>query len=394
MGLSPSDSVHGELERVTQMKRIVFFLLACLTTTPAASAQKMTYEEAKSRIPDRELPAFWIGDVENLPGRWEKLTLGQVRRIAESPGGRPIHLIAYGEREEVQHRANFNSAVGGRDLSAYMDKAARKKPVVYFVGPVHGHEVEGLTGLVNLIHVMETGHDLRGREHAELRRLGRNCRLLIIPNGNPDGTTRFEPRAAQGLPMDEFQFWGMGTWADDTIAVWPASKRRHPRVGKEIGWMGCYFNDKGINPMHDEFFAPMGPEAPAIFRVAMEEGPDLAVSLHSHGSKPAVLRPAYVPMEVQEDVRKLAEQFNDLMEARGLPHGGVFKAKPETGNPPAPFNLVSALYHVSGAAAFTFECPHGIDHEKMCQVTLDQILDIQLGLYEAMLRFAVEKKGP
>ena len=36
----------------------------------------------------------------------------------------------------------------------------RKKPVVFFVGPVHGHEVEALTGLVNLIHIMETGRDL------------------------------------------------------------------------------------------------------------------------------------------------------------------------------------------------------------------------------------------
>ena len=52
--------------------------------------------------------------------------------------------------------------------------------------------------------------------------------------------------------------------------------------------------------MHDEFFAPLGPEAPAILRVAIREGPDLAVSLHSHQSAPAVLRPAYVPLEQQE----------------------------------------------------------------------------------------------
>ena len=71
-------------------------------------------------------------------------------------------MVSYGSREPVAHRANFNSAVGGRDPSAYMDKAARAKPVVFFVGPVHGHEVEGLTGLVNLIQVelARTGEDL------------------------------------------------------------------------------------------------------------------------------------------------------------------------------------------------------------------------------------------
>jgi hypothetical protein len=367
--------------------------LALWTLVVPALAQRMTYEQAKQKLQARDLPEFWIGDVEGLAARWEKLTRGEVQTIATSPGGRALHLITFGRHEPVRHRANFNSAVGGRDPSAYMDKKARKRPVVFFVGPVHGHEVEGLTGLVNLIQIMDTGRDLRGREQAALRELGEQCRLLIVPSGNPDGTARFEPRACHGLPMDEFQFWGMGTWSDDTIAVWPASKRQHPRLGKEIGWLGCYFNDKGINPMHDEFFAPMGPEAPAILRVAMEEGPDLAVSLHSHGSKPVVLRPAYVPMEIQQEVRRLAEAYNALMDQRGLPHGGLFEPAPESGDPPAPFNLTSAIYHISGAVSFTHECPHGIADEKMCQVTLEQILDVQLGLYEAMLRFALEKKG-
>ena len=102
-----------------------------------------------------------MSDVKDLASSIEKLKLGQAQVIAKSPGGRPIHLVAFGEREAVRHRANFNSAVGGQDLSAYADKSARKKPVILFVGPVHGHEVEGLTGLMNLIQVMEMGRDLR-----------------------------------------------------------------------------------------------------------------------------------------------------------------------------------------------------------------------------------------
>ncbi|MFV2069182.1 MAG: M14 family zinc carboxypeptidase [Pirellulales bacterium] len=372
------------------MKSTLPSLFVVLAVTAAATAQKLTYEEARQRIPQQELPNFWIGDVDGLGERWAKLQRGDVTTIATSPGGRPIHLITFGERERVRRRANFNSAVGGRDLSAYMDKQARKKPVVYFVGPVHGHEVEGLTGLVNLIQVMETGRDLRGKDQTRLRTLGEKCRLLVVPAGNPDGIARFEPRACRGMTLNEFQFWGQGTWSDDTIAVWPVSKRQHPRLGPEIGWLGCYFNDRGINPMHDEFFAPMGPEAPAILTVAREEGPDLAVSLHSHGAAPAVLRPAYVPMEIQEEVRKLALRHNTLLAERSLPHGGVFDAKPEGGNVPSPFNLTSALYHISGAVSFTHECPHGIADKKMCDVTFDEILDIQLNLYEAIMRQAIE----
>ncbi len=372
-------------------KQTSWILVALLIAAPAFGA-KMTYEEAKRRLHPPALPEFWVGDVKDLSERFEKLTRGRLEVIAKTPGGRPVHLITYGQRERVRHRANFNSAVGGRDPEAYMEKTQRKKPVVYFVGPVHGHEVEGLTGLVNLIRVMETGRDLCGREQTGLRRLGQQCRLLIVPAGNPDGIARFEPRTAHGMRLDEFQFWGMGTWSDDTIAVWPTSKLQHPRHGKEIGFLGCYFNDQGINPMHDEFFAPLGPEAPALLRVAMREGPDLAVSLHSHGSAPVILRPAYVPMEIQQQVRGLSERYNALLAERGLPQGSLFTPKPETGEVPSPFNLTSALYHISGATAFTHECPHGIAEERMCQVSFEQILDVQLVLYEVMLRHALDRK--
>ena len=143
--------------------------------------------------------------------------------------------------------------------------------------------------------------------------------------------------------------------------------------------------------MHDEFFAPMGPEAPAILKLAAEEGPDLVVSLHSHESKPAVLRPAYVTVEIQQDIRLLAERCYGILAERDLPHADLFAVESEGGKNPSPFNLTSALYHISGANSFTFECPHGL--KEGCRVSFDQILDIQLSLYEAMLRHEIEKKG-
>lgn len=358
---------------------------------PPAQVERMTYAQAQARIPNRVLPDFWIGDMKGLAARLERLARGQSTALTTTPGERPLHLVTFGDKEPVAQRANFNSAIGGQQAAAYMDKAARKKPVILFVGPVHGHEVEGLTGLVNLIHIMETGQDLRGREQGKLRRLGDQCRLLILPACNPDGTARFAPRALQGMGIDDIRFWGQGTWKDDTFCDWPACKRLHPMVGDKVAFLGCYFNDAGINPMHDEWFAPMGPEAPAILKVASVEGPDLAVSLHSHGSKPAVLRPVYVPAEVQQDIRALAEKCYALLAERKLPYGSLFAVSPEGGRNPASFNLTSALYHASGAGSFTFESPHGV--QGYCQVTLEEILDIQLTLYEAMLQHALDKKN-
>lgn len=194
-----------------------------------------------------------------------------------------------------------------------------------------------------------------------------------------------------GMESIDLRFWGQGTWKDDTMCDWPACKRRHPMTGDNVGFLGCYFNNIGINPMHDEFFSPMGPEAPAVLKIAREEGPDLIVSLHSHESKPALLRPAYLPAEVQQDIQSLARECYTLMSRRNLPHDEPFKVSLESGKNPSSFNLTSALYHVSGAGSFTFECPHGI--RGACQVTPEQILDIQLTLYEAMLQHEINKKS-
>lgn len=352
----------------------------------------MTLAEARARISDREIPGFWVGDLQKMSNVLSHVQTGAFRPLATSPGRREICLVAFGEPELLASQANFNSAVGGKNPSAYRNKVARRKPVLFFMGPVHGHEVEGLTGLVNLMQILETGRDLRGKDQLELQSLARQCRILIIPAANPDGTARFEPRSLQGLGVDDLRFWGQGTWKDGTFCGWPESKLHHPMAGNNIGFRGCYFDDLGVNPMHDEFFAPMSVEAPAILKVAKEEAPDFAVSLHSHENNPAILRPAYVPLEVQSSVRELASQFYSLAERRSLPYSQPFAVQAENGKVPEPFNLASAVYHVSGANSFTFECPHGLTNPAACHVTCEQILDIQLTFYEALLQFALDQK--
>ncbi len=389
-------ALGGYIRRIGEGRRIDRDLASSIQKQVGIASRiygAMTYEQAKARIPKRELPDFWVGGMEKHDRQLAKVKNGKVEVIATTPGGRRIQLVSFGDREQTTRKANFNSAVGGRQKSAYIDKEARQKPVILFVGPVHGHEVEGLTGLVNLITIMDTGKDLQGKEQTELQELGRRCRLLIIPAGNPDGIARLEPQSLHGMGIEDLRFWGQGTWSDDTFCGWPESKRQHPMVGDNVGFLGCYFNDAGINPMHDEFFSPMGPEAPAILKVAKEEGPDLAVSLHSHESKPALLRPAYVTTEKQEDIRQLAVAYYAILQERGIPHGDLFDPRAEGGTYPSPFNLTSAIYHVSGASSFTFECPHGLSTDRACKVEFEEILDIQLALYEAMMQHALAKKG-
>jgi hypothetical protein len=86
----------------------------------------------------------------------------------------------------------------------------------------------------------------------------------------------------------------------------------------------------------------------------------------------------------------------DRYTREGLPYGSLIEPRIDDQQPPprATFNLVSALHHICGATAFTFECPHGSvsDNQPKPIVTHSQILDIQLCLYDEMLSYALEQR--
>ena len=65
----------------------IFIIIAC---TASAWAITMTNEQAKSRIPQRELPKFWVGDVKGPAARWDTLQRGDVRTIGVS---RRVNLL-------------------------------------------------------------------------------------------------------------------------------------------------------------------------------------------------------------------------------------------------------------------------------------------------------------
>jgi hypothetical protein len=149
--------------------------------------------------------------------------------------------------------------------------------------------------------------------------------------------------------------------------------------------------------MHDDFFSRMAKETEAILEIARSEAPDMAVSLHSHHQKARILPANYVPWFMKQRVDSLTRQLNLRYQKAGLPNiPDEWFSKPtmedENFPPHTSFNLISALHHISGTMAFTFECSHGTVSEEMPEpfVTYDNILDIQLHLYEEMLDYLLK----
>ena len=342
------------------------------------------------------IPDFYRSKLSVIDQEVNLVEKGKVRVIATSPGGFPVYAVLYGEKENFPSQANYNSAVAARDPGYYAGKDSSSKPVVFFLGPVHGQEVEGIVGMINLIHVAETGRDYRDQEWSSLQKKLEQCRVIIVPCGNPDGRRRCPYDSFVGMPVEIMTKYGQGTRTDGSSWGWPGAKSLHPMKGN-VGILGAYFNDEGINMMHDDWFSPMAAETEAILDLARSEAPDMTVSLHSHHHTSRILPANYVPWFMKMRIDSLTRTLNQRYASGGLPSLPEDWISPpvvedQSYPPKASFNLISALHHVSGTMAFTFECSHGTvtADEPEPSVTYGNILDIQLNLYEEMLDYILE----
>jgi hypothetical protein len=336
-------------------------------------------------------PAFWKSGLADVDAAVKQVKKGGVCVLTESAGKRDLYLVTYGQKPDLKSQANYNSAVGGGDPSSYAYKDGTQPPVVFLLGPVHGGELEGIVGLVNLIHVAETGKDLRDRPWKRLADNLAKCRVLIVPCGNPDGRARCKYDSWVGEELSTYEPVEMGIKPDGKSYKWPGVKRVHPMGPNAYQTLGTYFNDAGVNLMHDEWFDPLAAETRAFLKLARAEAPDFIVSLHSHASAPSVEPTAYVPFTVKETIKRFADVLYKRYADADLPHrkGGPEPKEDGKKYPPPSFNLCSALHHACGGTAFVYECSLGLRTTPHPKLTHEQILDLQLLLYDELFEYAV-----
>lgn len=336
------------------------------------------------------VPSFWKTDLQTVDELARNARKAQVDVITKSAGGRPVYSFCYGEKQPSQRKANYNSACGATDRRWY-DGFEPKKPVVLLVGNVHGSETEGVAALVNLIELLENGRDLRGDTWPELAEVIEHVRLVIVPVANPDGRSRVEPAALMGCTNEELRYWAQGTWADGSLCDYPACKQVHPITNTKF--LGGYFNDDGVNLMHDNFFHPMAKETQALLDLADSEQADYIILLHGgSNSLSDILQPAYVPVEVNRKLHKLAVTCNEAAQKEGLAFN-VHPAKEvrESGATPPSFNLTSALHHVCGGVSCTYEANEHVADQKGPHQTHEEIYRSHLILFEQCCRQALDE---
>jgi hypothetical protein len=309
------------------------------------------------------IPAWWTsGEAQIRAFIDERVTRGEARTLSTSPGGHPVRAALYGEAEPgLRGTANRNSALGAGLPEAFLRREERQHPVLMVLAGTHGQEMEGMVAALSLLSVMETGEDLAGAPQPELRAALEPLRVVVIPCANPDGRARCPYGGWVGLPTAEMSKWGQGTRRDGSPYGWPGCKAVHPMAG-DVGILGAYFDDAGVNLMHDAWHAPMSETTAALLRLVADEAPDLLLNLHGHASPPMVCETAYVPLGVKRRVAAYAEHLYARLEAASLAHQSVPPAAPdgEGDGPPPALNLTSMAWHTGAALSLTFETPQGL----------------------------------
>lgn len=342
-----------------------------------------------SLLAAQEVPAFYKSTCEDVYRALESVKKGVVRLETFSAGQRPVYSVSYGVKDNFERTANFESAALSHHPEAFARRAPGAKPVLLVLAGVHGHEVEGLVGALNLINILETGKDLRGKAWPEIVEKASKYRLVIMPLVNPDGRARVPKNSFVGLPADTMTFYGQGSRVDGSMYRWPFVKGFHPML-KDVGFLGGYFNDQGVNVQCDDMFEPMARETRAVLNLARNEAPDCVVNVHSHEERGEFLVEDWTPQVMRERNKAIADRYLAVMTAEGTPPCSF---KRELTEPTWALDLTGALYHVSGALSMTYEGPHGVTGDSTWAIGHEGILDSHLIMYRELLRIGLEPGG-
>lgn len=157
--------------------------------------------------------------------------------------------------------------MGAGSFKFYADKSGKDyRPTVAIICAEHGGEFEGTVAVNNLIKNIETGTDYMGNENSELMSALVGINLILIPCLNMDGRARIPLKTFVGQDFETFRYYSQGTWKDDTLCMFPNCKEVHP-IKEASGFLGGYFNDDGVNIVHDNFFFPMAEETKALLKI-------------------------------------------------------------------------------------------------------------------------------
>ena len=381
---------------------IITISLICCRQNDVAPKQSFTFEIPPDYLREApEIPDFWVSEYKEVYAFLDKtVKKGKIEVIGTSAGGREIKAVLYGTPRQGKGTTTFSGSLGFGDVKAYRGPDHDK--IVYMgMSAVHGGEFEGIVGTVNLISVLETGKDLRGKEWPQINEIASKInRLILIPVVNPDGRERIPMRMELYRDTDFTVAEYINTGGDDKgkITGWPQIKEFIPMDFSKPGFPGGYPNDAGVNIQHDDFLGNIQPETQALFDLTSREKPDLIINMHTGAvfmlmHKP-LGEPALLPF-----FDTLFSYVHSELALKGLQYTND---PSEEGNSSrtatSTYNLDGALNYHCGAMSVVVESPsHSFSGIRLTQERQiekpDNLLDAQLICHQQAMKFLAETGG-
>ena len=335
-------------------------------------------------------PDYWKSSLKDVDEVVKSVKRGRVTEMLPSAGKRPIYMIEYGQSNLPKGQANLSSALGAHDYSCYANKTDPSYvPTVFFMGCVHGGEFEGTVAIMNLISLLETGTDLAGKRNDSLLSLAEKLHLVLMPMCNPDGRSHIPFDNFVGHTFEDLRYYNQGAWKNGELCGWPGCKTRHP-IKEHVSYLGGYFNDDGVNMMHEDFFGEISNESKILIDVCRKEVPDLSIQLHGGTNCICTLLPnEYGSQENLERCMKLSNAVKVTLEENGISYkvSGV-------GVISSAFGLKGAMHHVCGEPVLTFESNQGLLNCGAACYTYDEIYRSHMLLFEESAKYVLStKKG-
>jgi hypothetical protein len=386
---------------VISFAAIAFFAASSLLTAAGPSKAFPNIPADYLREPDH-IPEFWVSTVEGV-NRFldERIHAGEVAVIGTTAGRRAIRAVLYGAARQGRGTTTFSGSLGFGNYRAYVGPDYERR-VYMALASVHGGEFEGIVGMVNLLAVLETGKDLRGKDWPGIAAAARALdRVIIIPITNVDGRARVPLRMERHRGADETipEYFNTGGWPDGRNIGWPQCKQYIPLDFSRTQFPGGYPNDNGVNIQHDDFLGNRQPETQALLDLAARERPDLILNMHTGAVFPLMHRSFLEPI-LTPVFDRLFRRVQARLTAEGLQESDdpEKEADPARVEQPSAYNLDTALNLHSGALAVLIESPsHAASGAqragKQFLFTPDDLLNAQLVCHQEAMKFLLESGG-
>ena len=194
-------------------------------------------------------PAWWRVRVNEIESFCGAIKNGKCTVEARTPWDLPVFQVVYNDYPDSSNIVNWMSVVSTRTPDLFGNKEGSPQTVM-ISGGIHGAEIEGVILVLNLISLLETGVDLRGKPNDRLVELAKKYRLVLFPCVNMDGRA-VSPDHRIGASIEECRRAGEGFWTNGNVIRWPEMKEYFPLPLERVAHTGGYCNSEGYNIMHD-----------------------------------------------------------------------------------------------------------------------------------------------